>query len=208
MTEALRYFGELAVNAGEMGRACRNSFLARVKKTDIVHPSVFVNSRSPFSALAIETHPNKTGRVVSLPRLVAAIIGICGKPQIRHSVIRSRAIDVVDLVEWPIAAHMTPRNMVGVIVERFRIRNLDLKVTLHTGPGDSTSIPAVPFARLRSLIAPSQKSSLWIVIKKRTNEFCTQRWSAFCRHLRTYRERLLDRRRYVNLTLQHLAIGG
>lgn len=208
MTRDLRYFGKLTVNALHriLARGC--CLLCGGEKPDVMHLPMQIHSGAPHLSLRIKTDPYESGCVVSLSRFIASVFGIRGKPQIRDSIVRSLSVDVVDLMERPIPAPMTPHNLMSVIIERIGIRNLDLDVSLHARSGDGASISAVPFARFGSLILPSQKSSFSLVVKKQTNKFSTQRWSAFCRHLRTSCERLLDRRAYVNLTPQLLEIGG
>jgi hypothetical protein len=161
---------ELALNVLHELQARKVRLLCGIKEANVIHSPVSVDSRAPLLSLRFPVDADKTGGVIALHRFVAAVIAIARLAQIFYAVVRSVAIDVIDLASRVLAIEVKPRKPVSLVGRT--AHHLDHSVSnVGNEPGFFASVPTIPFSWARRADAPAENSRHGIVIQNLSEKF-------------------------------------
>jgi hypothetical protein len=177
---------ELAVVFCQCCLSCGRSLLACVVQAIKDGGSIFPYASAPLTTLRMEANPCEARGVVPLSMLIKAILGIVSEAKVIVSVIRSNSILVINLIRRPVAMHVTPYDVVRVVVCWLWVRNLNVGVSLDRRASDGSGVTGVPLFGSIRLVLPAKKSGCRVVIEKGSDEFGAQRRSAFDRHFGSF----------------------
>ena len=78
----------------------------------MISATVKSDLRDPFASSFVPPHAFEAGLVIAVRAPVALVFRPCCFAQIREAVIQAVGVDVVDVVAWPFAVNMEPRQPV------------------------------------------------------------------------------------------------
>jgi len=175
------FCGKLAVQAFDLFFSGCCGVFGAIEKSDIKSFFVFVDRRAPTPILRVEMNANISRHVVSLHRLVAAVLRSVRNAKVCDSVIAANAVAVIELAVRPSAVVMQPCQTMGVIVCAV---DLNLQVTADHPPSHCALPSRAPADRKSRARPPAKNSRVRVVIQNLANVFRIQFYPppAFVRH--------------------------
>jgi hypothetical protein len=148
---------------------------------EVVLDAILVNSGMPSRFMAVEIDAHTARRISACYALVAKVLGAGHFPEIGYGIVRSVAIDVIDVEAWPRAGGDEPHDVVDTMMRAVDVYDLIALAIAASGPLARISlVPRLVLSAFPDMpCAPRQNARSYIDIeylhdRRVVGDFCTR----------------------------------